>query len=168
MPSLPGRKVISGPRDKRLDFAPERSVSVVVGEAGDTHKSRFRARPAPSGLAPVGGAGSARARIQEAKMTARSNRKTPTKPATTAGKARTSARTMKPPTKRARLIGLLKAAGGADVVTLSAALGWQQHSTRAALTGLRKAGFTIERTTPEGARTATYRITVEPKEVLAR
>ena len=52
MPSLPGRKVISGPRDKRLDFAPERSVSVVVWEAGDTHKVRLprppdsvRARP---------------------------------------------------------------------------------------------------------------------------
>ncbi len=110
----------------------------------------------------------ARVRLLEAKMTARSNRKTPTKPATTAGKARTSARTMKPPTKRARLIGLLKAAGGADVVTLSDALGWQQHSTRAALTGLRKTGFTIERTTPDGAGAATYRITAEPKEVLAQ
>ncbi len=71
-------------------------------------------------------------------------------------------------TKRARLIGLLKAAGGADTATLSAALGWQQHSTRAALTGLRKAGFTIERTTPDGAGAATYRITAEPKEVLAQ
>ncbi len=86
-----------------------------------------RIGPAPSGLAPVGGAGTARARIQEAKMTARSNRRTPTKPSTTAGKTRASARTIKPPTKRARLIELLKAGGGADVATLSAALGWQQH-----------------------------------------
>ncbi len=101
-------------------------------------------------------------------MTARSTRKTSTKPSTTAAKARATAKTMKPPTTRARLIGLLKAAGGADTATLSAALGWQQHSTRAALTGLRKTGFTIERTTPEGARAATYRITAEPKEVLAQ
>ena len=101
-------------------------------------------------------------------MTARSNRRTPTKPSTTAGKTRASARTIKPPTKRARLIELLKAGGGADVATLSAALGWQQHSTRAALTGLRKTGFTIERTTPDGAGAATYRITAEPKEVLAQ
>ncbi len=101
-------------------------------------------------------------------MKARSNRKTSTKPSTTAAKARATARTMKPPTKRARLIGLLKAAGGADTATLSAALGWQQHSTRAALTGLRKAGFTIERTTPDGAGAATYHITAEPKEVLAQ
>ncbi len=101
-------------------------------------------------------------------MTARSNRKTPTKPTTTAEKSRASARTMKPPTKRARLIGMLKAGGGADVATLSDALGWQQHSTRAALTGLRKAGFTIERTTLDGAGAAAYRITAEPKEVLAQ
>ncbi len=101
-------------------------------------------------------------------MKARSNRKTSTKTSTTAAKARATAKMMKPPTKRARLIGLLKAAGGAAVATLSADLGWQQHSTRAALTGLRKAGFTIERTTPEGARTATYHITAEPKEVLAQ
>ena len=101
-------------------------------------------------------------------MTARSNRRTPTKPSTTAGKTRASARTIKPPTKRARVIELLKAGGGADVATLSAALGWQQHSIRAALTGLRKTGFTIERTTPDGAGAATYRITAEPKEVLAQ
>ncbi len=44
-------------------------------------------------------------------MTARSNHKTSTKPSTTAAKARATARTMKPTTKRARLIGLLKAAG---------------------------------------------------------
>jgi hypothetical protein len=101
-------------------------------------------------------------------MTARSNRKTSTKPAATAGKTRASARTMKPPTKRARLIGLLKAAGGADVATLSADLGWQQHSTRAALTGLRKAGFSIERTKPDGGNSACYRITAEPTEAAAR
>ncbi len=101
-------------------------------------------------------------------MTARSNRKTPTKPTTTAEKTRASARTMKPPTKRARLIGMLKAGGGADVATLSDALGWQQHSTRAALTGLRKAGFSIERSTPDGGNSACYRITAEPTEAAAR
>ncbi len=97
-------------------------------------------------------------------MTARMNRKTSTTPA----KARATAKTKKPPTKRARLIGLLKAAGGADVVTLSADLGWQQHSTRAALTGLRKAGFSIERTEPDGGNTACYRITAEPTKAAAR
>ena len=123
-----------------------------------------RIGPAPSGLAPVGGAGSARTQILEAKMTARSIRKT----STTAAKTRASARTMKPPTKRARLIGLLKAAGRADVATLSDALGWQEHSTRAALTGLRKAGFSIERTKSDGGNSACYRITADPTEAVAR
>ncbi len=101
-------------------------------------------------------------------MTARSIRRTPTEPSTTAAKARATARTINPPTKRARLISLLKAAGGADVAALSAALGWQQHSTRAALTGLRKAGFSIERTKPDGGNSACYRITAEPTEAAAR
>ena len=61
-------------------------------------------------------------------MSARTNRKTSTKPATTAAKARAETKTMKPPTKRARLIGMLKTGGGADVATLSDALGWQRHS----------------------------------------
>ncbi len=101
-------------------------------------------------------------------MTARSNRKTPTKPTTTAEKTRASANTTKPPTKRARLIGMLKTGGGADVATLSDALGWQQHSTRAALTGLRKAGFSIERTKSDGGNSACYRITAEPTEATAQ
>ena len=37
------------------------------------------------------------------------------------------AKTTKPPTKRTRLIGMLKTGGGADVATLSDALGWQRH-----------------------------------------
>ena len=57
-------------------------------------------------------------------MKARTNRKI----LTAAAKARAMAKTIKPPTKRARLIGMLKTGGGADVATLSDALGWQRHS----------------------------------------
>lgn len=71
-------------------------------------------------------------------------------------------------TKRAQLIGLLKAGEGADIGTLSRKLGWQTHTTRAALTGLRKAGFSIERTAPEGGGAASYRITAEPQEPAAQ
>ena len=71
-------------------------------------------------------------------------------------------------TKRARLIGLLKTARGSDVETLSRELGWQHHSTRAALTGLRKAGFIIERTQCEGGGPACYRIMAGPAEEAAR
>jgi DNA-binding transcriptional regulator PaaX len=41
-------------------------------------------------------------------------------------------------------------------------LGWQKHTTRAALTGLRKAGFVIERMQGEGNSASSYRITAEP------
>ena len=71
-------------------------------------------------------------------------------------------------TKRARLIDLLKRANGSDVATLSHELGWQQHTTRAALTGLRKTGFVIERVRSGAGRTATYRITAEPKAAAAQ
>ena len=65
-------------------------------------------------------------------------------------------------TKRAQLIGMLKGAKGSDVAMLSQELGWQHHTTRAALTGLRKAGFTIERTQSKGCGASRYRITTEP------
>ena len=42
-------------------------------------------------------------------------------------------------TKKAQLIKLLGRKSGADIVALSDKLGWQQHTTRAALSGLRKA-----------------------------
>ncbi len=78
------------------------------------------------------------AQILEAKIKARTNRKILTAPATAAAKARATAKTIKPPTKRARLIGMLKTGGGADVATLSDALGWQRHRF------LANAGITVE------------------------
>ncbi len=47
----------------------------------------------------------------------------------------------KPKTKKAQLMQLLTRKTGADVATISEKLGWLPHTTRAALTGLRKAGF---------------------------
>ena len=73
----------------------------------------------------------------------------------------------KPQTKRARLIEILSAKTGTDIDTLSETFGWQQHSTRAALTGLRKAGFEIARNTPAGGGKALYRITAMPRPVAA-
>lgn len=40
---------------------------------------------------------------------------------------------------------MLQQRGGATVLDLMTAIGWQSHSVRAALTGLRKAGHQIER-----------------------
>ena len=64
----------------------------------------------------------------------------------------------RPQSKKARLIARLKDPLGVDVATLNAELGWQQHSTRAALTGLRKEGYTIERLPSEPGQPSPYRI----------
>jgi len=96
-------------------------------------------------------------------MTTASKRKSGSEGPGTKSRRSTAAPRPKPrQTKRARLIGMLKAPKGADVSQISHKLGWQQHTTRAALTGLRKAGFTIERTTSDGGGASCYRITAEP------
>ena len=48
-------------------------------------------------------------------------------------------------TKQSMLICLLKQEGGASIAVIVEATGWQPHTTRAALTGLRKKGHAIER-----------------------
>jgi len=67
-------------------------------------------------------------------------------------------------TKAAILRRLLTRKNGADLAALQLATGWQPHSVRAALSGLRKAGFSIERTdAAKPGGTATYRITAGPE-----
>jgi hypothetical protein len=65
-------------------------------------------------------------------------------------------------TKRAQLIRMLQGRAGADVAAISAKLGWQAHTTRAALSGLRKAGYAISGEKGEGGQPTRYRITTEP------
>ena len=48
-------------------------------------------------------------------------------------------------TKTAILRKLLSRKAGADLAALQSATGWQPHSVRAALSGLRKAGYSIDR-----------------------
>jgi len=47
---------------------------------------------------------------------------------------------LKPITKKAQLITLLSRKAGCDIQTISERLGWLHHTTRAALSGLRKSG----------------------------
>jgi predicted transcriptional regulator len=63
-------------------------------------------------------------------------------------------------TKKAQLIKLLGRKSGADITSLSDKLGWQQHTTRAALSGLRKAGYEVTRAMPANGGRAKYRILV--------
>ena len=57
----------------------------------------------------------------------------------------------KPVSKISAGADLLRREGGATLAELVAATGWQPHTTRAALTGLRKKGHAIERGTRDGA-----------------
>ena len=68
----------------------------------------------------------------------------------------------KPKTKKAQLIQLLSRKAGADVPTISDKLGWLPHTTRAALTGLRKAGFEISAEKLGEGKPLSYRITAQP------
>jgi len=71
-----------------------------------------------------------------------------------------------PETKAAILRRLLTRKAGADLAALQSATGWQPHSVRAALSGLRKAGYRIDRADPtKSGDTAIYRITSRPEGV---
>ncbi len=63
----------------------------------------------------------------------------------------------RPGTKQARLVELLAADGGATISALTAALAWQPHSVRAAITGLRKRGLAVTRAKDEVGVTV-YRV----------
>ena len=73
-------------------------------------------------------------------------------------KARTGSRT----TKKDQLIKLLGTKSGADIKTLSGKLGWQQHTTRAAMSGLRKAGYEVAGEKPAKGGKSKYRILSGP------
>ena len=67
-------------------------------------------------------------------------------------------------TKTAILRKLVSRKAGADLAALQTATGWQPHSVRAALSGLRKAGYGIDRAEPAKPGTgAVYRITSGPE-----
>jgi len=55
--------------------------------------------------------------------------------------------TDKPVTKQALIIDLMKREQGATLAELVTATGWLPHTTRAALTGLRKKGYILTKST---------------------
>ena len=64
--------------------------------------------------------------------------------------------------KLAAVVGLLRREGGATVDQLADAMGWLPHTTRAALTGLRKRGFGIDRRKAKDERAGAYVIVDGP------
>jgi len=70
-------------------------------------------------------------------------------------------------TKTEILRRLLSRRSGADLAALQSATGWQPHSVRAALSGIRKAGYTIDRAKPaKMGNGPIYRITSTPEGAL--
>ncbi|WP_372840707.1 DUF3489 domain-containing protein [Phaeovulum sp.] len=59
-------------------------------------------------------------------------------------------------TKRDRLRAHLEHADGASLQQLQTEFGWQAHTVRAAISGLRKAGFEVQR--GAGEQSSVYRI----------
>jgi predicted ArsR family transcriptional regulator len=88
----------------------------------------------------------------------------PSEPRSAGKSARAGVRAPRRTTKRDRLVRLLKAGAGREIATLSRELGWQPHTTRAALTRLRQAGYAIEKLSPQNNGGARYRIAGEPTE----
>lgn len=84
----------------------------------------------------------------------------PTLPSSSAVRKTARHRGKPPISKRALIIDLLQRRRGASLVELTEATGWQAHSVRAALTGLRKQHAPIERTTNKHGGSV-YRIVTE-------
>ena len=64
--------------------------------------------------------------------------------------------------KQALLVELMSRTGGATLDELIGATGWLSHTTRAALTGLRRRGFAIERTARKEGQSAYLIVAAEP------
>ncbi|MFD0979937.1 DUF3489 domain-containing protein [Tropicimonas aquimaris] len=65
-------------------------------------------------------------------------------------------------TKTDKVRAMLARPEGTSIEAICKATGWQPHSARAVLSGLRKAGYTVERQTAlEKGSPSLYRITAE-------
>ena len=69
-----------------------------------------------------------------------------------------------PATKKARLVKLLRTKAGADISSISKRFGWQPHTTRAALSRLRKSGYEISNMKTGAGKLSKYHITGVPPE----
>ena len=72
--------------------------------------------------------------------------------------------TLKKTSKAASVLTMLAKPKGASLQAICKATGWQPHSARAALSGLRKAGHMIERTPGDGKEGGSvYRLSSTPQ-----
>ena len=122
-----------------------------IKPAIDVHLTNIASEPTPTPPQPL-------PRKRKAQRPRKGN---PAQPAASAptSKAATSQRPAppRPGSKQALLLSLLSRQQGASLAEMMEATGWLPHSTRAALTGLRQRGCTIERSTSAHG-SSTYRI----------
>ena len=83
-------------------------------------------------------------------------------PAKTATEPRAIDGAPRPGSKQALVVEMLYTGEGASLDALVKATGWLPHTTRAALTGLRKRGFLVERVRDE-SKGSLYRIVEKPE-----
>ncbi len=69
-----------------------------------------------------------------------------------------------PTSKLGRVLDMLAADAGATIGELTAATGWLEHTTRAALTGLRHRGYELSLTRKERDGASVYRIVARGEE----
>jgi len=71
---------------------------------------------------------------------------------------------LRPTTKLAMVVALVSRSGGASLTELVTATGWLDHTTRAALTGLRKRGYAIKLDRSNRVGGSVYRIEAKPED----
>jgi hypothetical protein len=111
-----------------------------------------------------------REEVQDVKTKlAPSHKKGPDRAAPSEGQASPSPMSWRPRvgSKQALLISLLMSAEGASLDKIVAATGWLPHSVRAALTGLRKRGYAIERLQEASGKSSSYRIVTNAQPIAA-
>lgn len=64
------------------------------------------------------------------------------------------------PTKIVQVRNLMERPSGATLDAICKATGWQTHSARAMISGLRKAGHTVEREPGDADKRSIYRIVI--------
>ena len=117
-----------------------------------------------SGLQAIGVAADEKTSKQPTPTKARAkrrSRRTLRKPTAATPKGTKPQTAVRPGTKQAILINLLKRKKGATIEAIVAALDWQPHTVRAALTRLRQNGLAIDRARHDGV--SRYRIAEDCK-----
>ncbi len=66
-------------------------------------------------------------------------------------------------TKTEIVRAMLARPNGATISAICKSTGWQAHSARAALSGFRKAGYVVDRSTAKDGTVSIYRITAAPE-----